>query len=109
MKPHTVLMTAIRLIKKRLILTVDLLRKAGALPPESVISPGKAAEAQLYHVHSREYVQAVTALSYPEPEQKWLQQAEKYGLATEDTPFFPGMNDITMGLVGGRFELWTLS
>ncbi|ALS21521.1 MULTISPECIES: acetoin utilization protein AcuC [Paenibacillus] len=90
--------------QKRLILTVDLLRKAGALPPESVISPGKAAEAQLYHVHSREYVQAVTALSYPEPEQKWLQQAEKYGLATEDTPFFPGMNDITMGLVGGSIR-----
>lgn len=90
--------------QKRLMLTVDLLRKAEALPPESVISPGKAEKTQLYYVHSKEYVEAVTALSRPAPEPKWLQQAEKYGLDTEDTPFFPDMNDITLGLVGGSIR-----
>ncbi|MBP1156131.1 MULTISPECIES: acetoin utilization protein AcuC [unclassified Paenibacillus] len=90
--------------QKRLILTVDLLRQAGALAPESVITPGKAEENQLYRVHSKEYVSAVTALSHPAPEQEWLQLAGKYGLDTEDTPFFPGMNDITLSIVGASIR-----
>ena len=87
--------------QKRLVLTVDLLRKAGALPDCFLSAPTSASKEQLLTVHTAEYVQAVEALSLPSPDALTIQAAGKYGLDTEDTPFFPHMHEITSMLVGG--------
>jgi len=85
----------------RLKLTVDLLRKLDALPESSILSPVPASMEQLLTVHSEDYLQAVQALSSSTPDPHWLRQAGKYGLDTEDTPFFPRMHEITSMIVGG--------
>lgn len=90
--------------QQRLVLTVDLLRKAQALSGDSLIRPMAADETQLCSVHSQEYVNAVKALSADQPAEEWLHQAGKYGLDTEDTPFFPGMHQATSILVGGSIR-----
>jgi acetoin utilization protein AcuC len=87
--------------QKRLTLTVDLLRKAGALHAVQFQPPSSANEMQLKLIHSSEYVEAVKALSALNPDPHWLQQAGRYGLDTEDTPFFPRMHEVTSMVVGG--------
>lgn len=87
--------------QKRLLLTVDLLRKADALPPQAVISPRAATEAELLRVHSPAYLEAVQELSAASPAEHWVGQAGKFGLDTEDTPFFEGMHEVTSYVVGG--------
>lgn len=90
--------------QKRLHLTVDLLKKAGALPDSCIRKPSSADEKQLLLVHSQEYIDAVKGLSAASPAQSWLDKAGNYGLDTEDTPFFPDMHDITVGVVGGSIH-----
>ncbi|ANE47442.1 histone deacetylase [Paenibacillus swuensis] len=90
--------------QQRLVLTCDLLRKAGALPDEAVISPRSATEEELGYVHSKEYIQAVQALSLPAPDREWLARAESYGLTSEDTPYFTRMHEITARVVGGSLK-----
>ncbi len=87
--------------QKRLLLTVDLLRKTGALPDSSIVPPRAALEEELQRVHASSYIEAVKALSLQKPEARWLQEAERFGLDTDDTPFFEGMHDITTMVVGG--------
>jgi acetoin utilization protein AcuC len=87
--------------QKRLLLMVDLLRKMDALPASSVIQPRLAEEAELLRVHSPTYLEAVKALSLSPPEQRWILEAGKFGLDTEDTPFFENMHEITSMVVGG--------
>lgn len=90
--------------QKRLTLTVDLLRKAGALPDCSIIAPAAATDEQLLSIHSAEYVNAVKALSAPSPEEAAILKAGAYGLDTEDTPFFPNMHEVTAAIVGGSIR-----
>ncbi|MFH5183005.1 acetoin utilization protein AcuC [Paenibacillus sp. TAB 01] len=90
--------------QKRLTLTVDLLRKLGALDDGSIAAPEPAAEEQLLTVHSSEYVNAVKALSERLPEETAAAKAAAYGLDTEDTPYFPQMHEITSLLVGGSIR-----
>ncbi|TBL78294.1 acetoin utilization protein AcuC [Paenibacillus thalictri] len=87
--------------QKRLVMTVDLLQRVGALPESAVMAPVAAAETQLLRIHGDAYVQAVKALSSPSPDPLWIAQAGKFGLDTEDTPFFPNMHEATSLVVGG--------
>jgi acetoin utilization protein AcuC len=87
--------------QQRLLLTVDLLRKAGTLPESAIRAPRAALENELLRVHAPAYIAAVKALSLPTPEARWLLEAGRFGLDTEDTPYFAGMHDITSSVVGG--------
>ncbi|TVY08709.1 acetoin utilization protein AcuC [Paenibacillus cremeus] len=87
--------------QKRLVLTVDLLRSIGALPDSYLRAPQLATEELLLLNHTPSYIEAVKALSETTPAEEWLKQAGKYGLDTEDTPFFPCMHQVTSLVVGG--------
>jgi acetoin utilization protein AcuC len=87
--------------QKRLMLTVDLLRNLDALPEQSVLSPAAAEDEQLLAIHSADYVEAVKSLSEDAPRAEAVNSAGRYGLDTEDTPFFRGMHQITSNVVGG--------
>jgi acetoin utilization protein AcuC len=82
----------------RLKLTLDLLRKLGAIDKHSIVPPKMATEEELLLIHDHSYIQAVkqagSGLLTPET-------AENYGLGTEDTPIFPGMHEASSFLVGG--------
>jgi acetoin utilization protein AcuC len=90
--------------QKRLVLTVDLLRRVGALPAEAVAAPRLAAEDELLRVHSAAYVKAVQKLSEPAPDERWVREASRFGLDTEDTPYFTGMHEASSYVVGGSIE-----
>lgn len=87
--------------QKRLLLTVELLRQAGALPDSAIAAPQKATDEDLLRVHTAEYIEAVKALSLLEPEERWVRESGRFGLDTEDTPYFAGMHDVTATVVGG--------
>jgi acetoin utilization protein AcuC len=87
--------------QKRIILTMDMLRKAGALTDSCIISHGQASEADLLLTHAPAYVDAVKALSVPHPAPEAIKAAAKYGLDTEDTPYFENMHEATSLIVGG--------
>ncbi|MDF2713871.1 MAG: histone deacetylase [Paenibacillus sp.] len=89
---------------ERLLMTRDLLEKAGALEQSQIRKPLKADDEQLLLVHTPEYVAEVKALSEPVPSEKSLQEAERFGLDTEDTPYFANMHNITCQVVGGSIE-----
>lgn len=86
---------------KRLLLTIDLLRKAGALDDSEVVTPRVATDDELLRVHQPAYIDAVKALSELSPSLEWVNSAAKYGLDTEDTPYFAWMHDVTSMVVGG--------
>ncbi|WNR46537.1 acetoin utilization protein AcuC [Paenibacillus roseipurpureus] len=85
----------------RLIMTVDLLRKSGALADSAMMTSRSATDEELLRVHSAAYIEAVKALSALAPEERWVREAARFGLDTDDTPFFPGMHDITAKVAGG--------
>jgi acetoin utilization protein AcuC len=82
----------------RLKLTLDLLKKMGAIEDRFIIPPDMASDEQLALIHDVSYIQAVKQASKGNlaPE-----VAENYGLGTEDTPIFPGMHEASSFLVGG--------
>ncbi|WP_091170032.1 acetoin utilization protein AcuC [Paenibacillus sp. 1_12] len=86
---------------KRLMLTVDLLRSLDTLPKQTILSPSAALDEQLLAVHSADYIDEVKLLSEDVPNAEAIKQASRYGLDTEDTPFFRGMHTITSTVVGG--------
>lgn len=86
---------------KRQLLTIDLLRRMGALHDDRIAAPEPASDEQLLRIHRADYVRIVRALSVPEPAQADLDDAGRYGLDTEDTPLFPGMHDAAALIVGG--------
>ncbi|MDF2720474.1 MAG: histone deacetylase [Paenibacillus sp.] len=88
----------------RLVMTRDLLEKSDALQAVQIRQPRIADESELLLVHTPEYIAAVKALSVDTPDTRALQDAERFGLITEDTPYFPGMHDITRQVVGGSIE-----
>lgn len=90
--------------QKRLDLTVDLLNRMGALPPSCLHPPRMAEAAELCLVHSEDYVEAVRKLSHHPPDPDAEAEAERYGLQTEDTPFFPDMHEVTSYVVGGSIR-----
>ncbi|RKN86679.1 acetoin utilization protein AcuC [Paenibacillus ginsengarvi] len=86
---------------ERLLMTRDLLDKIGALDPSQIRKPRMATEEEILLVHTPEYVNEVKALSEPEPTAQALADSERFGLDTEDTPYFTGMHDITRQVAGG--------
>jgi len=82
----------------RLKLTVDLLQEADALPHEVIVEPRMADDEELILNHEPSFVAAVKRAgrgSLPE------EQADGFGLGTEDTPIFPGMHEASALIVGG--------
>ncbi|NBI29592.1 acetoin utilization protein AcuC [Chengkuizengella marina] len=90
--------------QKRLTLTIDLLKKSGALNEENIITPNPASDESIHAVHQTEFIQAVKGLSSPSPSTKALSQAEKFGLDKGDTPYFINMHEITSIVAGGSIE-----
>lgn len=86
---------------ERLLMTRDLLDKIGALDPSQIRKPRMATEEEILLVHTPEYVNEVKALSEPEPTAQALADSERFGLDTEDTPYFTGMHEITRQVAGG--------
>lgn len=90
--------------QKRLSLTVDLLKHSHALPDQAILAPRMATLEELNLVHSEEYIAAVRGLSENPPNGIWLHQAEKFGLQSEDTPYFTNMHEVTSRVVGGSLS-----
>lgn len=89
----------------RLTLTTELLRAAGALEPAQIIQPAAAASLPLLSlVHRLDYIEAVQSLSKDKPATAEIDEAGRYGLHTEDTPFFPGMHEAAAAIVAGSVE-----
>lgn len=86
---------------KRLILTMELLKNIGALSDEDIIPARMATEEEIRLVHDPSYIEIVKkagqGLLTPE-------QAEPYGIGTEDTPIFPNMHEASCLLVGGTLQ-----
>jgi acetoin utilization protein AcuC len=82
----------------RLTLTIDLLKDIQALRPEEVIPARMATDEELFLNHDPNYVNAVKRASTG---QLLPEQAEGYGIGTEDTPMFDGMHEASAFLVGG--------
>ncbi len=84
--------------QQRLELTLDLLKKIGAIKEEQIVLPRMATDEELLLIHDPNYVNAVKLASIGELPQA---VAENYGLGTEDTPIFPNMHEASSFLVGG--------
>ncbi|RXZ77050.1 acetoin utilization protein AcuC [Paenibacillaceae bacterium] len=88
----------------RLTLTFDLLKACSALEPGQIITPSTADLAQIAKIHREDYIDAVMGLSGQFPPDAWVRQAERYGLQTEDTPFFQGMHASAAAIAGGSIH-----
>jgi len=88
---------------QRLTLAIDLLQEVDALRGGDVIAASPASENLLSLVHRSDYLEAVKQLSLDPPPEEWVRQAQRYGLQTEDTPFFPGMHEAASAIVGAGF------
>ncbi|MDN3499788.1 acetoin utilization protein AcuC [Microbacterium sp. APC 3898] len=84
--------------QKRLVLTIDLLKKMNALPDELVVPARIATDEELLLAHDERYIDIVKKASRGEitPE-----AGESYGIGTEDTPIFENMHEASARLVGG--------
>lgn len=84
--------------QKRLVLTIDLLKKMNALPDELVVPARIATDEELMLAHDERYIDIVKKASHGEltPE-----AGESYGIGTEDTPIFENMHEASARLVGG--------
>lgn len=82
----------------RLKITLDLLQKSHLIDEHHIILPRMATDEELHLIHDPNYVQAVKLAG-----QGLLgaEQADNYGLGTEDTPMFPNMHEASALLVGG--------
>lgn len=83
--------------QKRLVLTLDLLKRHGAISEDDIIPPRMATEKELELLHDPQYIQAVKQAGHgllP------LERAIHYGLGSEDTPIFENMHEASSILVG---------
>lgn len=89
----------------RMTLTMDLLQAAGALHDEQITTPSITADqALLSLIHREDYISAVERLSLDKPAVEDTAAAGRYGLDTEDTPFFPGMHDAAAAITAGSVQ-----
>jgi acetoin utilization protein AcuC len=82
----------------RLKLTLDLLKKTGAIDKSDLVSPRIATDEELHLIHDPTYVEAVKMAGQGALSEE---RASSFGLGTEDTPIFPGMHEASALLVGG--------
>ncbi len=79
----------------RVDVTVDLVESLGhAVRP---VEPPPATRDEILNVHSGEYVRCVEELSAGAE----VSDSREYGLGTQDTPAFPGMDEAARWVVGG--------
>ncbi|WP_042160023.1 acetoin utilization protein AcuC [Paenibacillus gorillae] len=89
----------------RLTLAGELLQSANALQEEAIVIPAYTADHSLLTlVHRPDYVDIVEKLSEDHPSPDDIGAAAKYGLDTEDTPFFPGIHTAAAAIVAGSVE-----
>ncbi|WP_205685232.1 acetoin utilization protein AcuC [Peribacillus acanthi] len=82
----------------RLKLTLDLLKKSGAISDQDIVAPRMATDEELHLIHDPSYVEAVKMAGKGTLSEE---RASSFGLGTEDTPVFPGMHEASALLVGG--------
>jgi acetoin utilization protein AcuC len=80
---------------------MDLLKQAGALDVSEMLAPAAASRELLTLIHRPDYVDIVQALSAPSPALQLIEESDRYGLHTEDTPYFAGMHEAASLIVGG--------
>nr|WP_106780457.1 acetoin utilization protein AcuC [Lysinibacillus timonensis] len=86
---------------KRLTLTMDLLRKMNVLSDEEIVPARMATDDEIALAHDINYIEKIKLAG------KGLlttQQAESYGIGTEDTPIFSNMHEASAFLVGGTLQ-----
>ena len=82
----------------RLKITLDLLKACNAIEDSHLVEPRIATDEELALIHDTAYIQAVKQAGHGKLP---AEQAENYGLGTEDTPIFKGMHEASALLVGG--------
>ncbi|MTH52801.1 acetoin utilization protein AcuC [Bacillus mangrovi] len=85
----------------RVELALDLLKKMDRISDQDIIPARKASVDELALVHDAKYIDAVQRASNGK---LGAEEAENYGIGTEDTPIFEGMHDASAFLVGGTLE-----
>ncbi|MGG0669838.1 acetoin utilization protein AcuC [Lederbergia citrisecunda] len=84
--------------QKRIVLTLDLLKKTDAISDEDMIVPRIATDEELLLVHDPKFIDIVKRAG-----QGLISDdvGSVYGIGTEDTPIFPNMHEASAMLVGG--------
>ncbi len=82
----------------RVEMALDLVRALGHR--EETVEPAPATREDLLDVHAEPYVRCVEALSAGAA----VPGAQEFGLGTQDTPAFPGMDEAARWLVGGTLH-----
>ena len=87
--------------QKRIVMTLDLLKKVDAIQDSDIIKPRMASDEELLLVHDEKFINVVKKAGKGE-----LQEdvASIYGIGTEDTPIFPNMHEASAMLVGGTLS-----
>ena len=83
--------------QKRIVLTLDLLRKTGAISDADIISPRMATDEELLLAHEAKYIEIVKKAGRGEISNE---VGSVYGIGTEDTPIFKNMHEASAMLVG---------
>ncbi|GAF64274.1 NAD-independent protein deacetylase AcuC [Bacillus sp. TS-2] len=85
----------------RLELTQDLLMKLGGLDSKLIIKPRIASDEELKLIHDIDYIKAVKRAGAGKLS---AEEADCYGLDTEDTPIFSNMHEASALIVGGTLS-----
>ena len=86
---------------KRLILTIDLLKKIGALTEEQIVPARMATDEEIALGHDLNYIEVVKKAGHG---LLTPQQCENFGIGTEDTPIFKNMHEASALLVGSTLQ-----
>lgn len=84
--------------QKRIVLTLDLLKKSDSISDKDIIIPRTATDEELLLVHDPKFIDIVKRAG------RGLVNEDigsVYGIGTEDTPIFPNMHEASAMLVGG--------
>ena len=84
--------------QKRITLTLDLLKKMGAIRDDDIIAPRMATDEELLLAHDSKFIEIVKKAGKGEISES---VGEQYGIGTEDTPIFTNMHEASAMLVGG--------
>ena len=84
--------------QKRIVLTLDLLKKINAISEEDIIAPRMATDDELLLVHDPKFINIVKRAGKGQISED---VGSVYGIGTEDTPIFPNMHEASAMLVGG--------
>lgn len=87
----------------RIRLTYELLGRAGLLDEKQVVAPVEASLSELHLAHGKDYVEFVKTKGST-GENDYCQEANRFGLCTEDTPTFPGMHQSAATVAGGTLQ-----